>query len=827
MYYLPIYVNNRRMHVVKMSPRIEKTLFSFLVDSSNHYDVFSLPSQSIQLICDDNNVDNVNLVNAHYILEKVDSNNVPQYHHSEDIPIFNVRICSGKSENDIKGGASDYFRFLGNLGETIAPEQIPFTLKALHQNDQPLGEYILQFTYEIIDKQDIPFTYTGAIRICEYTDVDTMFKASLDFGSEASQIHLSTLQNNVINMNIRDAFVDIVGEDRKKDYWQGRKGDDKTLYKSIYHIHKKPAATNFGDMPMVNKGNNFLQSLLPIDTKTNDYILLPNLKLVEQLTGLLSLDNITFNEDGFMGKTDNGPITANLSSLKLSNGILRQILCNFLAVILESEKSKEYLHFILLVPNVYLQEKVNTLVTGLYDDFNLLREKEMFRCYKGIEVSIVSESDASFFGVRAKATRQMLPFVKDGKYLIIDAGKGTIDFSLISQNGESLANYSSMYRSGIPASGHVLTYAFYEALRNYFYDLGLGDFFDDIMRKSSEGNDNSNLLEFVSLLEQFKIRSKDLVEDNTMDNRTILFANNNNRLWELIIFLKNVLNEGKQIPGMKNALDEKIKQMTSLLKGSIVESTKNKLRGATCNKVLLTGRAFMLQQFREAVTEMLLDNGLIATKNDVFYRDNFTKSISTYGAMRVGEQSVVNKNSNMLGSPHLFEETGEVLEGKKKGKKKFKFWLRKSRRIDDGIEADMTFDLFYEGYKLCNVRNGVFSLNGMDTLVGNGNRADLEVYYVGDGYIWKHAGECGRINLVGTIFKLDNDVINRLVRESTFPFGIKSFDLDSKPKSSKDGSNSKSSSTTEDTPKTPTAYTQEDNNDGSDLTAYINSGKSK
>lgn len=781
MYYLPIYVNNRRMHVVKLSQTIEEVLPSFLVNSSNHYDVFSLPSERIQLICDEGNKENVDLVDAHYKLECVDSNDAHMYRHSENIPVYNIRICSGKGENEIHDGAKEDFCFLGNLGDTIAPGEQPFTLRALSRGAKQLKEYIIQFTYEIVDEYKITSTFFGAIRICEYSNDNTLLKASLDFGSEASQIHLSTSKHED-NMNIRDAFVDIVGEDKNKDYWQGRRKDDKTLYKSIYHIHKEPAATNFGDMPMVNGDRNFLQSLLPVTSSTKDHILLPNLKLVEQLTGLISHDNITFKENGFMGNVVMGPITANLSSLELANGILRQILCNFLAVILKSEPNKEYLHFILLVPNVYLQDKVNKLVTGLYDDFNLLREKPLFSRYKGIEVSIVSESDASFFGVRARADKDDLPFIKDANYLIIDAGKGTTDFSFISQRGQNLANYSSMYRSGIPASGHVLTYAFYDALRSYFHHIGCGDFFDDIMSKSV-GKETSEILNFVSLLEQFKIRSKDLVEDNTIDSEAMALETNYlNTLAHLNTFLSNLLKRGKMIPGMTAALNEKIGLMTSLLKDSIVGYTKNKLKDVTCNKVFLTGRAFMLHQFREAVSTMLVDNGVVLSKTDIFYRYDLTKSICTYGAMKVGEQSVVNKNSNMLGCPHLFEETGEVLgDNKNKGKKnlvkEFKQWLRKVRHVDDGIGAEMSFDFFYEGIELRNVSNAVFSLSGIDTLVGTGKKDNLQVYYTGDGYIWKHAGECKRIDIVGTISKLDNNVCSRLVKESVFPFDIASFGL--------------------------------------------------
>ena len=58
---------------------------------------------------------------------------------------------------------------------------------------------------------------------------------------------------------------------------------------------------------------------------------------------------------------------------------------------------------------------------------------------------------------------------------------------------------------------------------------------------------------------------------------------------------------------------------------------------------------------------------------------------------------------------------------------------------------------------------------------------DLEVYYVGDGYIWKHGGECGRIDSVDRISAMDEEVSNRLVKESVFPFNLASFGLNENP----------------------------------------------
>ena len=149
MYYLPIYVNNRRMHVVKLSQTIEEVLPSFLVNSSNHYDVFSLPSERIQLICDEGNKENVDLVDAHYELDCVDCNDAPEYRHSENIPVYNIRICSGKGINFDNYSDEDILlmiNHINNVKRKSLDNQTPYELlskKIGEENIKKLGIYYI------------------------------------------------------------------------------------------------------------------------------------------------------------------------------------------------------------------------------------------------------------------------------------------------------------------------------------------------------------------------------------------------------------------------------------------------------------------------------------------------------------------------------------------------------------------------------------------------------------------------------------------------------------------------------------------------------------
>lgn len=762
MYYLPIYVNNRRMHIVPLERDARtQTAFTFLVNAADHYDVFSFPEETVQMICD--NGDNVDLAKMHCVLERAEG----------ELPTYIIKICQGKKGARVDATLDTLFKFEGYLGDTISNGGIPFTLKALCGCERP-HDYILQFSFLFVDKYNTKSLYQGAIRVCEYRNTDEVFNASLDFGSEASQVHLSTLDDS-INLDIRNAFVRLVNGDINQDFWQGRTTDEMTLYKSVYHVNQEPEVTRYGDLPMSHGKRTFLQSLMPIDASRENLVLLPNLKLVEQLPGLLSHATISFSQGSFM----EGEVL--LSNRELSDGILRQILCNFLAVIMNEVKNRPYFHFVLLVPNVYHQEKIHKLVTGLYEDFYLLQAKEIFNRYLGIEVSVVSESDASFFGIRTLTDNQNMPYVKDACYLTIDAGKGTTDFSLIAQKGPDLTNYCSIYRSGIPASGHVLTYAFYEALRSYFYELGLGKAFDDSMR-NSVNEDIPAVLAFVANLEKFKENCAGLTEDNSMNQAAWEIKDETNlNLRFLNEFLEKVLNKGKMFPGMSDALKKKVELMIGLIKKSIVKYIKN--RGIECQKVLLAGRAFKLAQFREGVVDMLVNEGVVRCKQDVLYNDQFAKSACTSGAIKVYKQNTINKGSIMLGSPSVIEEFGDDMRESRNQTvfKKIIDLIRRIRGVDKWITDDVMYRFFYEGIGLKEAYNVTIALNGAQATLGFDVKGDFNIYYVGDGYLVKHLNECKRISFDGTLIGIDNAVRLQLVKESLFPYDIVSFGLDTEP----------------------------------------------
>lgn len=788
MYYLPIYVNNRRMHVVKME-RVDNNsdvvLFNFIVNSSDNYDVFSLPAENLQLICDNN--ENIELNNSMFLLKKGESK--LSYKHCDNVPVFNIDISiSGKRGGNIDSEIkNDGFQFNGALGNAIDDGDGPLTLQALLNGSRPT-EYILQFTFN-----NNNYDYVGAIRICETRGNDTeIFSAALDFGSEASQVGLSNLVDGH-NMNIRDAFIKMLtnnNSDINNDYWQGRKNDNKELYKSTYFINKEPGKTLFGEITK-NDDSSFLRCLMPINTPEVDlqkYYLLPNLKLIEQLNVIQS-HPINFKDESFMGNARQ----VFLTDRDLHEGILRQILCNFLAVIMYSEQ-KKYIRFTLLVPNVYSQEKVHKLVEGLYDDFYILKKNgeekyKKLKEYVGIEINIVSESDASFFGMLRGGQ-----YSKSGAhYMVIDAGKGTTDFSIVHQEGDDILNYNSIYRSGIPASGHLLTYAIYESIRDYYYGIGENNRFNDIISKAIEGENASSaaVLEFVSILEDFKAKSESLEEK---ESNTMLLNEKVRTLRDLNTVLKNVLKEELAFPGLNKSLNIRIGNLRKILEDSILEYTK--VNGIECENVFLTGRAFMLKPFRDSIVDALLEYKIVENKSKVIFRRDCTKTICTKGALDISNIGVVNKGSNALGTPHLkelYEKSANIVGGgnivdriktsyNKYINNKLIFPIGKFIRMyvtghAHGVRASISYDFFYEGLKLSNVRNAIFTLCDANKVIGSNTKNDLNIYYVGDGYIYKHGRKYGKIASYNKSITIPDDIRNELLNGSIFPFNKASFNL--------------------------------------------------
>lgn len=134
---------------------------------------------------------------------------------------------------------------------------------------------------------------------------------------------------------------------------------------------------------------------------------------------------------------------------------------------------------LLLVPNIYIQENIELLLYEL----NKLNKNNDGRKY---DFRIISESDSAFVGIKEARMEggnetilgEVLSDITDLRlrdtFLIIDAGKGTTDYSIIRYDSEANndANNSmvSLKRGGIVGAGGAIDYVFARVFARQVYN---------------------------------------------------------------------------------------------------------------------------------------------------------------------------------------------------------------------------------------------------------------------------------------------------------------------------------------------------------------------
>ncbi len=732
-FYLPITVNKRRLHMCKLVCETNNTppepVFSFLINSKvNDINFISIDSNKPELISSGGFGKNVDLrkfdtkitkENGFYVLD------------------FLEKTKNNSSEKKIDDLViSGYFNHNQNFFRLDKDVSIP--------RNEPAITVVIR--YKHTDSKT--YSYAVKFHLCSE---DNLVDAAIDFGSEASQVFPKDDQNNLKLISEFKKFYKNYNE--SSDFWQGKPED--RLFKSIFFLHKSPGNTTFNEMPNANNGNTFVQCLLPKDTVSttyNDLITLPNLKLVELLPANTWTDTITGNH----------PFTSTQITIPLSHnvvfpGILRIILNNFMYSILESKKpanvdSTKYLRIYMLMPNVYYQEKVYQIIENLYRDFEKIIINKEYSTFKGLEVLVISESDAAFLGAR-RTYDNNLKNKAGGHFLIIDAGKGTTDFSILKQYNV-FSKYDSIYRTGIPASGHVLTYAFHEALRDFLNTKNIS--LTDKLGKA----DRSTLLRFMENLEQFKKSYSSLTVDFEIDTT----KDRLDSLDDINTFLtEKLLKENKNIPGIQNKIFAKIR----VLVGEIEESIK----GAVVSdfvQVVLTGRGYLFEPFRNATIEMLKNNNFINDKSQIVtYDGDYAKTICMQGAFSANEEVQINLNSELIGRPVISKQPVKTLEF-------ISFFVKWIKVISKKLnETSLDSEFFYKGiqgikFKNINIKIGARSIN-----VSNPSNEEKRLYFTGNGFIIQSKFDSNKLNENYTL----PPQLNELVLETLFPYFPQSIEV--------------------------------------------------
>ena len=445
---------------------------------------------------------------------------------------------------------------------------------------------------------------------------DLLYTAVLDFGSEASQMAIFGPGDGGVD-NIIPIFDSIKGKWEQQeskvadDNYVQYVGDPK-LYRSVFYIKKAFAASDAGE-PWKNTTTglvNFLSKRTSLSTLKTDYISLPNPKIAS--FGGVSMPRVKQGETLVSVKEIGEDYFYRFSF----NIFVRQILENVSGICANLKKA---VNLIILMPNVYSAPTINKRLSYIQHDIDQMLKEDDFKDIMGVEISYISESDASLLG--AFAVKNTVAFnAPQGNYLIMDAGKGTLDFSILQYNPSPSTGkiYKNLCRSGIIGAGNALSYAFALSLAHEFIRCNCNDYdknkVNDQVRKllfSTVFNPSVDLAELNSFLyevERYKIRFNENNLKAPVEEKPTPTINLDAAL--LTGFTNFISGLEYPVPDDCKYIENEINEICLAVMTKLLQVTNR-----TCNvsqdkitkidKVVFTGRGFLLKAFRDKVFEYL------------------------------------------------------------------------------------------------------------------------------------------------------------------------------------------------------------------------------
>lgn len=529
------------------------------------------------------------------------------------------------------------------------------------------------------NNQDTKPDYQSDVELFLGTNAMT-YDVVLDFGSEASQMAISN-RDEVID---RSAIIDLfpIMQDAL-----GRGGtpanefiqydpSDVHLYRSRFFVRKEFKSE---DISAVQPWDKAPESLLKLISRAQDgeeiaqhYITLPNVKI----TGFGGIELERVKVDGQLKRINK--IRDNYFYRSSINAFLREAL-----VLIEKDcdrvsdtSKKRLVAFHILMPNVYGYKRLHQKLHYIQDD---LREmvKSAAPSVVGIEASAVSESDASFIGNVSLSDPKDFPV---GKYLILDAGKGTLDFSVIDYKSDHLM-FNNLYRDGIIGAGNALSYAMLlvilrglieaedsgissteanNAIKKYIFEKILGESENPSAAQANGGGDTAHLVRLMKLLDDYK--AVYFKEADTMDVASIRDLSLDGdfqdlELGGLVQKIETIVSQNLRVVDTENYMGHMMDTLTdsvaTIIKKRYVIGDSGSKDTNLPEYIVFAGRSFLLEPLRQKMKERIdkaLNKTLIEKQFDAQKNNVTLKNICLVIATRIKDGTY---DSRLLGEPEM------------------------------------------------------------------------------------------------------------------------------------------------------------------------------
>lgn len=564
-----------------------------------------------------------------------------------NVSVLQISLHSGKDSSKDDTSKGDTESNMKKLEE-----------KGLKINNHSVSGGIKLFSIDLINQFPVNKTFLVSI-ICRkkfqasfYVHVcnhSSLRRVALDFGSEATQVAYKTgnTQDKLMPMNIirqlkRDRYYN---REKYQDngFLQYDREDNFTLLKSVFFISRNVESLEEirTTKPQDTDPLKLLSSKDDPSILRTDNIPIPNFKLskISDYGGEEEL-----NERGFDTSIADKEDT-------IRHLILNKILHSVLYRLRPAKGAKEKKYFFnikFLVPNIYSQEIVSNMIENLYKDLRKIKE-EPGNPYQiaGVEISTISESDASFCGfVDIKRAEKNSFLTQNANYLIVDAGKGTMDFSIL-QSGKMATEFTGIYRSGIPGSGQFISFAIMEAVSA---ELGISIY--DMVREIGK-LPFSEKQRWLDEIERIKIGGLIDVEkypennEKPEDYEPTVNSIDGSKLVNMLSDIRKGIENGKRgkiqdrYGFVNSAADTLIEELNTQL-----EKIPKKYK--KFHRIILTGRSFKYQILNLKIQDFL-SKYLIGKSKEGFVEDlDRMKSVCMHGAL--SDFCVVNYNADVTGN---------------------------------------------------------------------------------------------------------------------------------------------------------------------------------
>lgn len=587
--------------------------------------------------------------------------------------------------------------------------------------DNTVDENVIPFQFVLNQDQDedgavndiktikVTFILDGISKVIYFhlAPKDQIRDAVIDAGSEACQIAIFNRDENEIgNRNIYPIMNGVyrfftnnptVNEEDIKCTYQAEVKDrryDARLLKSVFFAKNVIDNIEENDV-IVGDNDKSDEALLRMYVSKNDlnlrgkYIPLCNMKIAA--FGGLNLPEIVVGGEDISVMDINPKFFFYRKYISL---FVERILTNICST--NERGNSKLLSLYVLMPNVYSSKMVQEFLNYIREDVRELIKSgnDRFGKVKGFSVNAISESDASFIGavknnILCLAEDQNTQKIADGKYLIMDAGKGTLDFSIIEkkkENGKDI--FYGVMQDGIIGASATISYGFMldlieEYKRVHNLDIELREFISDIILEG----DTYFINEILSYVDKYKIKYSSLRQNNDFDiNNASIAPEKVSTVEGFNEWVQILVRNGYRIPAIS---------YVNAIVDVIVENVIDKIVGlgsvdkVVFDKVVFAGRGFLYEDLKNKMLEKLqeINSGLqeYKVKEDSFLNP---KNICLFipNAVSNGEYKKSYVSKPVIVSPPPKKLTGKLAYRRKKS----------GRTITEDFSLGVTIDILQQ-----------------------------------------------------------------------------------------------------------------------------------